>query len=121
MINIRKSNPTPKPTYEKIEALLNREKTDVLNAKLKSEKQDGLARDLNSLIMSAISIADSGYGDSIIVGQNFNNDIEKIKLKDFVIRKGIENIPIEEKQTFINLIITIFRKYISSEDDLIHD
>lgn len=121
LINIRKSNPTPKPTYEKIEALLNREKTDVLNAKLKSENQDGLARDLNSLIMSAISIADSGYGDSIIVGQNFNNDIEKIKLKDFVIRKRIENIPIEENQKFINLIVTRFRKYISPEDDLIHD
>lgn len=121
LINIRKSNPTPKPTYERIEALLNKEKTDVFNAKLKSEKPDGLARDLNSLIMSAISIADSGYGDSIIVGQNFNNDIEKIKLKDFVIRKRIENIPIEENQNFINLIVTKFKKYVSSEDDLIHD
>lgn len=121
LMNIRKSNPTPKPTFEKIEALLKKEKTDVLNAKFISEKSEGLARGLESHIMSAISIADSGYGDSIILGQKQNGVFEKIKLRDYVIRKRIQYIPPEEKKEFIHLIIEVFGQYISSEDDLIHD
>ncbi|MDW7732790.1 MAG: hypothetical protein SCH66_10230 [Methanolobus sp.] len=121
LINIRKSNPTPRPTFEKIEAFLSRERTDVLNAKFKSETSDGLARDLESHIMSGISISDSGYGDSIITGQKQNGDFETIRLKDKVIRKRIQYLPLEEKEQFINLIIEMFGKYVSSEDDLIHD
>ena len=121
LINIRKSNPTPRPTFEKIEAFLEREKTDVLNAKFKSEKEEGLARDLDSHIMSGISIADSAYGDCIIEGQKPNGDFEIINLKDKVIRKRIEKIPIEDKERFVNLISEKFGKYISSEDDLVHD
>lgn len=121
LINIRKSNPTPRPTFEKIEAFLSREKTDVLNAKFKSETSEGLARDLKSHIMSGISIADSGYGDSIISGQKPNGDFEMIKLKDKVIRKRIQYIPFEEKEKFIQLVVEEFGNYISPEDDLIHD
>ena len=121
LINIRKSNPTPRPTFEKIEAFLSREKTDVLNAKFKSETSEGLARDLESHIMSGISIADSGYGDSIISGQKPNGDFEMIKLKDKVIRKRIQYIPFEEKEKFIQLVVEEFGNYISPEDDLIHD
>ena len=121
LINIRKSNPTPRPTFEKIEAFLEREKTDVLTAKFKSEKEEGLARDVDSHIMSGISIADSAYGDCIIEGQKPNGDFERIKLKDKVIRKRIEKIPLEDKERFVNLISEKFGKYTSSEDDLIHD
>lgn len=121
LMNIRKSNPIPKPTFDKIEALLEKERTDVLNAKFTSEKTEGLARDFESHIMSAISIADSGYGDSIILGQKQNGMFEKIKLRDYIIRKKIEYIPPEEDKKFIHLIIEEFGQYISSEDDLIHD
>ena len=121
LMNIRKSNPIPKPTFDKIEALLEKERTDVLNAKFTSEKTEGLARDLESHIMSAISIADSGYGDSIILGQKQNGMFEKIKLRDYIIRKRIEYIPPEEDKKFIHLIIEVFGQYVSSEDDLIHD
>ena len=121
LINIRKSNPIPRPTFKKIEAFLSREKTDVLNAKFKSETSEGLARDLESHIMSGISIADSGYGDSIISGQKPNGDFEIIKLKDKVIRKRIQYIPFEEKEKFIQLVVEEFGNYISQEDDLIHD
>lgn len=119
LTNIRKSNPTPRPTFKKIEDLLNNEKTDVLNATFKSEKTEGLSRELDSLIMSGISIADSGYGDSLIIGQNPNGHFEKIKLKDNVIRNGIHEPG--NKQEFVRLIIEIYKKYISLEDDLVYD
>ncbi|WP_321430457.1 hypothetical protein [uncultured Methanolobus sp.] len=121
LVNIRKSNPIPKPTFQKIEAFLEREKTDVLNAKFKSEKSEGLARDLESHIMSGISIADSAYGESIILGQKPNGEIEKIKSKDKAIRKRIPYIDITEKTEFIAEIIQLFGEYISSEDELIDD
>jgi len=121
LINIRKSNPTPRPTFEKIEAFLDREKTDVFTALFKSEKEEGLARDLESHIMSGISIADSAYGDCKLLGQKQNGEFEKINIKDKAIRKRIKQIPIEEQENFVNLIMEVFGKYISSEDDLIHD
>lgn len=121
LINIRKSNPCPKPTFEKIEALLEKERTDVLTAKFKSEKNAGLARDLDSHIMSGISIADSGYGDSIILGQNADGNFEKIKLKDRAIRKRIDERVTEEKTQFAIFMHKIFSKYIFSEDELVDD
>jgi hypothetical protein len=119
LTNIRKSNPTPRPTFKKIEALLEKERTDVLNATFKSEKAEGLSRELDGLIMSGVSIADSGYGDSLIIGQNPNGHFEKIKLKDNVIRNGIQDPG--SKQDFVRLIIEIYKKYISSEEDLVYD
>lgn len=119
LTNIRKSNPTPRPTFKKIEALLDKERTDVLNATFKSEKVEGLSREMDGLIMSGISIADGGYGDSLIVGQNPNGNFEKIKSKDNVIRHRIHES--ESKQEFVRLIIKIYKKYISSEEDLVYD
>lgn len=117
LFNIRKSNPCPKPTFEKIEALLEREKTDVLTARFKSEKSSGLTRDLDSHIMSGISIADSGYGDSVILGQNVDGNFEKIKLKDRAIKKRIDEIVTNEKTQFASFVYKIFGKYIFSEDE----
>jgi hypothetical protein len=119
LIDIRKSNPTPKPTVKKIEDLLKREQIDILNANFRSETNAGLARDLESLIMSGISIADDGYGDSKITGQNPDGTIEKIKLKDKVIRKRIEKI--EAREGFVRLVIEVYSKYISQEEDLTYD
>ncbi|MCM1987493.1 hypothetical protein [Methanococcoides seepicolus] len=121
LINIRKSNPCPKPTFEKIEALLDKEKTDVLYAKFKSEKDAGLARDLESHIMSGISIADSGYGDSVILGQNTDGNFEKIKLKDRAIRKRVDEKATTEKARFAIFVHKLFGKYIFSEDELVDD
>lgn len=121
LINIRKSNPCPKPTFDKIEALLEKEQTDVLSAKFKSEKQIGLSREIDSHIMSGISIADSGYGDSIILGQNPDGNFEKISLKDKAIRKRIDEMLTEEKTQFALALLTIFKKYIFSEDELVDD
>ena len=121
LINVRKSNPCPKPTFEKIEALLDKEKTDILSAKFKSEKKTGLARDLESHIMSGISIADSGYGDSIIVGQNVDGNFEKIKLKDRAIRKRIDEKATTEKARFAIFVYKLFGEYIYSEDELVDD
>lgn len=121
LINIRKSNPCPKPTFEKIEALLDKEKTDVLTAKFKSEKQTGLSRDLDSHIMSGISIADSGYGDSVILGQNPDGNFEKINLRDKALRKRIDETVTDEKKQFALVLLSVFKKYIFSEDELIND
>jgi hypothetical protein len=121
LINIRKSNPCPKPTFDKIEALLDKEKTDVLTARFKSEKPAGLSRALDSHIMSGISIADSGYGDSIILGQNVDGNFEKIRLKDRAIKKRIDELATEEKTFFARILLKIFAKYIHSEDDLVND
>lgn len=121
LINVRKSNPFPKPTFKKIEALLDKEKTDVLTAKFISEKSTGLARDLDSHIMSGISIADSGYGDSIILGQNADGNFEKINLKDRAIRKRIDETATKDKTQFATLVYKMFGKYIFSEDELADD
>jgi hypothetical protein len=121
LLNVRKSNPCPKPTFEKIESLLNKEKTDVLTAKFKSENNEGLTRNLDSHIMSGISIADSGYGDSIILGQNNDGNYEKIKLKDRAIRARIDETITEEKRKFAIFVLELFAKYIFIEDELIDD
>lgn len=121
MINIRKSNPSPRPTFKKIEAFLEREKTDVYSGKFESEKTEGLARDLESHIMSGISIANSAYGDSIILGENQDGGIEKIRLSDKRISKRIQKISYEKKIEFIRLILEKFNKYLSLDEDLIDD
>lgn len=121
LINIRKSNPSPRPTFKKIEAFLEREKTDVFSGKFESESKEGLARDLESHIMSGISIADSAYGDSIIMGQNPNGDIERIRLRDNRISKRIQKIPYEKKIVFIRLVLEKFYEYLSLDEDLIDD
>lgn len=121
LINIRKSNPSPRPTFKKIEAFLEREKTDVFSGKFESESKEGLARDIESHIMSGISIADSAYGDSIIMGQNPNGGIEKIRLSDNRINKRIQKIPYDKKIVFIGLILEKFYEYLSLDEDLIDD
>jgi hypothetical protein len=121
LINIRKSNPSPRPTFEKIEAFLEREKTDVYSGKFESEKTEGLARDFESHIMSGISIANSAYGDSIILGENQGGGIEKIRLSDKRISKRIQKIAYEKKTEFIRLILSKFYKYLSLNEDLIND
>lgn len=121
LINIRKSNPSPKPTFQKIEAFLERERTDVFSGKFESEKPEGLARDLDSHIMSGISIADSAYGDSIILGQHADGGIEKIRLSDKRISERIQKIPYENKIEFVRLILEKFNKYISLDEDLVDD
>jgi hypothetical protein len=121
LINIRKSNPSPKPTFAKIEAFLEREKTDVYSGKFVSEKPEGLARDLDSHIMSGISIADSAYGDSIILGQNPDGGVEKIRLSDNRISKRIQKVPYENKIEFVRLISSKFYRYLSLDEDLVDD
>lgn len=121
LINIRKSNPSPRPTFKKIEAFLEREKTDVFSGKFESEKKEGLARDLDSHIMSGISIANSAYGDSIVLGETLDGGIEKIRLSDKRISKRIQKIPYDKKIEFIRLVLEKFYKYLSLDGDLIND
>ncbi len=121
LINIRKSNPSPRPTFKKIEEFLAREKTDIYYGNFESEKEEGLARDLESHIMSGISIANSAYGDSIILGENPDGGIEKIRLKDKRITKPIQKISYDNKKEFISSIIEKFYKYLSLNEDLIND
>lgn len=71
--------------------------------------------------MSGISIADSAYGDSIIIGQNPKGGIEKIRLSDNRITKRIQKIPYEKKIMFIRLILEKFYEYLSLDEDLIDD
>lgn len=121
LINIRKSNPSPRPTFKKIEAFLDREKTDVFSGKFESEKKEGLARDLDCHIMSGISIANSAYGDSIILGENPNGGIEKIRLSDKRISKRIPKIPYDKKTEFIRLVLEKFYKHLSLNGELINE
>ena len=112
--NLRKSNPNPKPTFEKIEKFLEEEQTDEFSAEFKSDdiSQLGLNRNIDSIIMSAISLTDSGYGNSKIVGIEKNGEIRVIKTKDKIIQKVILKKPREEYLEFIKLIKIKFSQYI---------
>lgn len=114
---LRKSNPSPKPTFEKIEKFLKEEKTDEYYATFLSDQRSetGLTRDYNSHIMSAISLTDDGYGESTIKGlekAKGRNDsvIVVINTKDKIIQSRI--IKTENKVEFINLVLNKFSEFI---------
>jgi len=121
LLKIRKSNPSPKPTFKKIEDFLKREQIDVYTGKFESESSTGLARDIDCHIMSGISIANAGYGGSIIFGQNKDGTIEIINIKDNILRKRIQKIPFENQKEFIMLVIINFYKEITGTEDLVYD
>jgi hypothetical protein len=121
LLKIRKSNPSPKPTFKKIEDFLKREQVDVYTGKFESESSTGLARDQDSHIMSGISIANAGYGGSIIFGQNKDGSVEIINIKDNIVRKRIQKIPFENQREFIMLVLINFYKEITGTEDLVYD
>lgn len=117
---LRKSNPSPKPTFEKIEKFLKEEKTDEYFATFLSNNhsETGLTRDYNSHIMSAISLTDDGYGESIIKGLQKakgrkDSEIVVINTKDRIIQSRI--LKTENKVEFINLVSNKFSEFIKNE------
>lgn len=120
--NLHKSNPSPKPTFEKIETFLKEEKTDEYSATFLSDSnsQTGLTRDYNSHIMSGISLTDAGYGESIIKGLQKTEDAKDteiiiISTKDRIIQSKIAKVERENKTKFINLLLNKFSEYIEHE------
>lgn len=120
--NLHKSNPSPKPTFEKIETFLKEEKTDEYSATFLSNRNSeaGLTRDYNSHIMSGISLTDAGYGGSIIKGLQKTKSVEDIEIiiintKDRIIQSRIAKVERESKIEFINLILKKFSEYIEHE------
>jgi len=113
---LRKSNPSPKPTFEKIEKFLEDEKTDEYSAAFLSDdrSETGLTRDYSSHIMSGISLTDAGYGESIIKGIK-DDEIIIINTEDKIIQSKIIKIDRENKVGFINLILTKFSGFIEHE------
>jgi hypothetical protein len=115
---LRKSNPNPKPTFEKIEEFLRKEKTDEYSATFLSDEQSetGLTRDYDSHIMSAISLTDEGYGEeSIIKGLTKDNEIVVFNTNDKIIQSRISKV--ESKIEFINLILDKFSEFIKHEKE----
>ena len=115
---LRKSNPNPTPTFEKIEEFLRKEKTDEYSATFLSDEQSetGLTRDYDSHIMSAISLTDEGYGEeSIIKGLTKDNEIVVFNTNDKIIQSRISKV--ESKIEFINLILDKFSEFIKHEKE----
>jgi hypothetical protein len=115
---LRKSNPSPKPTFEKIEKFLQEEKTDMYSATFLSDQrsQIGLTRDINSHIMSGISLTDAGYGkECIIKGITKDNAIVIFNTNDKIIQSIITKT--ENRVEFINSVLTKFSKYIEFEKE----
>ncbi|MDW7777177.1 MAG: hypothetical protein SCH39_12705 [Methanosarcinales archaeon] len=120
--NLRKSNPSPKPTFEKIEKFLMEEKTDEYYATFLSDQssETGLSRDYNSHIMSAISLTDEGYGESTIKGLQKtkgrnDSEIVVINTKDKIIQSRI--IKTENRLEFINAVLIKFSEFIKHEKE----
>lgn len=113
---LRKSNPSPKPTFEKIEKFLENENVDEYSAGFKSDdhSSSGLQRNLNSHIMSAISLTDSGYGESQIIGLK-DGEMITIKSKDKIIQSIITKLESTEFEEFIKLAWTKFQNFITYE------
>lgn len=114
---LRKSNPSPKPTFEKIEKFLEEEKTDEYSAAFLSDdrSETGLTRDYSSHIMSGISLTDAGYGESTIKGIK-GDEIIIINTKDKIIQSIIIKTDRENKVEFINLVLTKFSEFIAHEN-----
>ena len=120
--NLHKSNPSPKPTFEKIETFLKEEKTDEYSATFLSDlnSETGLTRDYNSHIMSGISLTDAGYGESTIKGLQKTKSIEDIEIiiintKDRIIQSRIAKVERESKIEFIKIVLKKFSEYIEHE------
>lgn len=111
---LRKSNPSPKPTFEKIEAFLKKEQTDEYSAEFKSDEASdvGLSRRHDSHIMSAISLSDAGYGESRIVGIK-DGELIIINTKDKVIQGFIDKANKDDSGRFFDAILSKFGKHIN--------
>lgn len=115
--NLKKSNPDPRPSYEPIETFLKKEQTDEYSAHFISngDSERGLNRNYNSHIMSAISLTDGGYGESIIIG--FKNG-EKIIINtiDKIIQGSINKVAEDDTSGFVVSVINKFSKYIDHKE-----
>ncbi len=105
ILRLRKSNPDPKPTFEKIERFLENERTTEYSATFTSDKEEGLNREVDSHIMSAISLADAGYGEAEIQGIRKKESV-RILSTDNIIQSDIDKIPYEDWETFLEIVKT---------------
>ena len=112
---IRKSNPDPRPTFEKIEKFLDDENTDVYSAEFKSESDIGLNRSLSSHIMSAISLAGAGYGECKFLGLKENGESISIDTRENIIQARIVRVDQDKPVEFIKIVVKRFPKYIKVE------
>lgn len=112
--NLRKSNPHPRPIFEPIEKFMDNENTDEYSAEFISDptSKTGLIRDYTSHIMSAISLTDAGYGESVIVGIQPNGEYFKIDSKDKIIQARIPRVAEENPTDFINTVFELFKDFI---------
>ena len=112
--HLKKSNPSPKPTFEKIENFLRNEQTDEYSAQFLSNSNSlkGLNRDNGSHIMSAISLSDGGYGECRIVGLKDGASLV-INTNDKIIQDAIEKAKHEDSEGFIGGILRKLGKYIN--------
>ena len=115
---LRKSNPNPRPAFERIEKFLEKEQTDEYSAQFVSDQrsQVGLTRDPDSHIMSAISLSDEGYGESTIKGIK-SGELIVINTKDKIIQANVEKVDQNKTQNFADIILRKFEKYIRLDHD----
>lgn len=110
---VGKSNPDPTPTFDKIERFFEEEKVDEYSADFKADEgSEGLSRDRGGHIMSAISLTDSGYGDSKIVGVKGNEYIT-IRSRDKILQTTIEKVDMENVEEYIRKAWHKFRAHIN--------
>lgn len=113
---LQKSNPSPRPIFEKIEKFMKEEKTDEYSATFSSDKnsETGLTRDYKSHIMSGISLTDAGYGDECVIkGITKDNEMVIFNTKDKIIQSRI--IKAGNNVEFINLVLNKFSDFIKHE------
>lgn len=112
---IRKSNPSPKPSFKQIEDFLDREGVDEYEASFRAEEQGSLNRDLDSHIMSAISLSDAGYGESLIEGHREGKQVT-VKSWENAIQARIPPIPHEMWKEFVQAAKEAFAEYIHDDE-----
>lgn len=110
---LKKSNPSPKPTFKEIEDFMKKVSTDVYSMKMVSYDKQGLDRSDDGHTMSAISLSNSGYADKCeFIGEEVSGDFKRINIKDLIIGKRVEKVPDEDREGFINSVVKAFHKYV---------
>jgi len=112
---LRKSNPSPKPTFKPIESFLEKEQTDEYSAVFKSDDKSkrGLNRDHESQIMSAISLAAAGYGDCTFSGKEKDDSLKTVNIKDNIIQGRVKMADKDNPEEFVNIVYNAFKEYIT--------
>ncbi len=110
---IKKSNPSPKPTYKKIEDFMKKQNTEVYSMKMVGYNEKGINRDHDGHVMSAISLSNGGYSDKCeFTGEEGTGGFRRINVNDLIMVKKVEQAPVDQPESFVKTALQAFIKRI---------